>query len=281
MLSERRLFAVLKDEAWSVACSMTSWEVSLCDRLGEFLDDGVTVHVVRFTRTDRQRLELASWVDGPKGKVDGESQPTRLSGDVHQHPGVRAVLGRGTHSPIRLSDVVDLPRFRDTDFFQEVHAHPRGTRFASAAALLSTSRELVLLGAHSTKKDLSSDHMVMLGMLQRVLSPALVIRRELAQLAGTSTEPDDQPAGDEGPWRWGRVLPSPVSVPRTNTDYWPTRREQQVLGLLVLGLTSRQIARRMEITERTVRKHLESVYRKADLTGRAAAAAWWERRGRW
>ena len=52
-----------------------------------------------------------------------------------------------------------------------------------------------------------------------------------------------------------------------------------MIHLAADGLTSEQIGRRLNITERTVRKHLGSVYAKAGVQGRAAAAAWWQRRG--
>jgi DNA-binding CsgD family transcriptional regulator len=56
-----------------------------------------------------------------------------------------------------------------------------------------------------------------------------------------------------------------------------TVREAQVMHLVVEGLTSEQIGRRLGIAERTVRKHLSAVYAKAGQHGRAGAAAWWQR----
>ena len=48
-----------------------------------------------------------------------------------------------------------------------------------------------------------------------------------------------------------------------------------MLSLAAQGWTNRQIDRRLGITERTVRKHLEAVNDKAGVRGRAAAAVWW------
>ena len=61
------------------------------------------------------------------------------------------------------------------------------------------------------------------------------------------------------------------------TDYRPTRREAEVLALTAEGWTNQQIGRRLGIAERTVIKHLEAVYDKAGVRGRAAAAVWWQR----
>ncbi len=274
---ERCLIALLKEQAWSIACSDAPWEGPLCDGLADFLGDETFVHIVRFAREDNWTLRLTDWVDAPARPASVASQSGSVI-DIRRHPGVRAVIERGTTSPIRLSDIVDLPRFRHTEIFQRTHAYPGGTRFASAAALMSTSRELVLVGAHSTGKDFTAEHMEMLVGLQRVLAPALLIRGGLNRLARAEGESCDglrEAVSTTDP----RMPPLRV-VPTVqgSDEYWPTGREQQVLGLLTFGLTSQQIGRRLGITERTVRKHLESVYRKAKLPSRVAAAAWWQRR---
>ncbi len=50
-----------------------------------------------------------------------------------------------------------------------------------------------------------------------------------------------------------------------------TPREREVLDLLVDGLTSRQMAGRMDVSERTVEAHIGSVYRKLDVRTRVQA----------
>ena len=54
-----------------------------------------------------------------------------------------------------------------------------------------------------------------------------------------------------------------------------TPRERQVLALVAGGSTNRQVARHLELTERTVRKHLEDIYRRLDVSNRVAASRWW------
>ena len=51
----------------------------------------------------------------------------------------------------------------------------------------------------------------------------------------------------------------------------PTARELRVLELVGLGLTSRAVARRLGISERTVEKHLEHVYVKLGCQDRVSA----------
>jgi len=58
-----------------------------------------------------------------------------------------------------------------------------------------------------------------------------------------------------------------------------TPRERDVLRLLAEGLTNRQIAERLVISEHTVHRHVTNVLRKLDLPSRAAAAAYAVRAG--
>ena len=52
-----------------------------------------------------------------------------------------------------------------------------------------------------------------------------------------------------------------------------TARERDVLRLLAEGLTNRQIAERLVVSEHTVHRHVANILRKLDLPSRAAAAA--------
>jgi predicted ATPase/DNA-binding CsgD family transcriptional regulator len=53
-----------------------------------------------------------------------------------------------------------------------------------------------------------------------------------------------------------------------------TAREQEVLELIVGGLTNREIAAELYITAKTVMHHSVSIYRKLGVRGRAEAVAW-------
>jgi ATP/maltotriose-dependent transcriptional regulator MalT len=58
-----------------------------------------------------------------------------------------------------------------------------------------------------------------------------------------------------------------------------TPREREVLALLAEGLTNRQIAERLVVSEHTVHRHVTNILRKLDLPSRAAAAAYAVREG--
>lgn len=65
-----------------------------------------------------------------------------------------------------------------------------------------------------------------------------------------------------------RVVATMRSAPRALSE-----REREVLALVVEGLSNRQIAKRLFVSEATVKTHLAHVFDKLDVTSRTAAAA--------
>jgi DNA-binding NarL/FixJ family response regulator len=58
-----------------------------------------------------------------------------------------------------------------------------------------------------------------------------------------------------------------------------TGREREVLALVVEGLANKQIARRMGISEKTVKGHLTNLFQRIGVADRTQAALWAERNG--
>lgn len=58
-----------------------------------------------------------------------------------------------------------------------------------------------------------------------------------------------------------------------------TSRETEVLTLVREGLANKQIARRLDISERTVKAHLTSAFARIGVSDRTQAALWAERNG--
>ena len=56
-------------------------------------------------------------------------------------------------------------------------------------------------------------------------------------------------------------------------------RERQVAALLTLGLSNRQIAQRLVVTERTVAAHIEHILDKLGFASRHQVGAWAEAHG--
>lgn len=232
------------------------------------VDGGVAVTRLRFG-------------DGPPVSVDIETDTTemmptadmlRRAAQVAPHyPGITSMLMVGCKQPSRVSDVVNLRSSWGTEVFECMHGS--SGRFPTAAALAISSTELVFLGLHRQQRDFSDQDVADLAELQRVISPALAYRMALdtaiAELDDRVQYPPSEPRERDGSARQAAVR----SLCR---DFQPTRREAEVLCLVTAGWTDRQIARRLGITERTVRKHLTEVFDKAGVRGRAAVAAWWQ-----
>ena len=79
--------------------------------------------------------------------------------------------------------------------------------------------------------------------------------------------------------RAARELLSARSEQPRRDDVELTARETEVLGLVRAGLTNKQIARRLGITERTVKAHLTSCFQRIGVMDRTQAAVWAERNG--
>ena len=58
-----------------------------------------------------------------------------------------------------------------------------------------------------------------------------------------------------------------------------SEREREVLAMVAEGLPNKLIARRLAISEKTVKAHLTSVYRQIGVTDRTQAALWAQRHG--
>jgi DNA-binding NarL/FixJ family response regulator len=75
----------------------------------------------------------------------------------------------------------------------------------------------------------------------------------------------------------GRVALSAARL--SSGEFWPgahlglTQRESEVLSLLVSGLSNRAIAMKLVVSEETVKTHSRGIYRKLNVSDRAAAVA--------
>lgn len=73
--------------------------------------------------------------------------------------------------------------------------------------------------------------------------------------------------------RWA----SRLAVTERTQDCLPTSvlsaREQEVMALVAKGLANKQIARRLHVSEGTVKLHLHNIYRKLGIKSRFALAA--------
>lgn len=264
-MSDRRRLTALTARDLAVAAARGESLAPLLPAVVEALraDAGVGV-----TRID---------LSGPSARISVETAGSVLVPDelasraaevADQHP---ALLSLSPDAAVRVSDLVVIKDFWHTEVYERMHGYLDG-RYPMAILLHASPSEVLFLGAHRSGSDFRDEDVDALETIQRPLAAALAFRTALDATTALLREEDD-PVGrvpDLAP-----AAPAAAAAAALCSDYRPTRREAEVLTLAAAGWTNVRIARRLGIAERTVRKHLSSVYEQSGRSGRAAAAAWW------
>jgi DNA-binding NarL/FixJ family response regulator len=78
-----------------------------------------------------------------------------------------------------------------------------------------------------------------------------------------------------------RLLMQEVYAPVKEDDLYNdlTEREREVLGLLGLGMSNKELAYKISVSEKTVKAHVSSILNKLNLPGRTHAALYASKRG--
>lgn len=174
----------------------------------------------------------------------------------NEHPLVRYhAIERGpdTH---RISDSVAFARFRETALYSDYYRRV-GLDHAVALPLWVDDELLVSFVLNRRKRDFSDHDREVLEMLRGVLSA--LFRRMIALQRAR-----------EGRSQLDRVLGS-ASAPAPDARWGLTARERDVLHWLARGKTDHAIAEILEISPRTVHKHLQRIYEKLGVENRTAA----------
>jgi LuxR family transcriptional regulator, maltose regulon positive regulatory protein len=162
-----------------------------------------------------------------------------------------------------------------------------GTNPLRASAELAEARVLAAAGEHARARTLLEDAVdrferggapfeaaetrvelaTTLLALGRTPEAAAEAEAALERLRELGAEPVAQAAR--------RLLEGSIGSPHGEPPQLPdlTTREREVLGLVAEGLTNRQIAERLVVSEHTVHRHVTNILRKLQLPSRTAAAA--------
>ena len=65
-------------------------------------------------------------------------------------------------------------------------------------------------------------------------------------------------------------------IPAAAADEGLTARELDVLAYMAQGASNKVIARTLDLSPHTVKRHVANILGKLDLAGRAQASAWWQ-----
>ena len=207
---------------------------------GRRLDRGPAFELLARARTARGELEQAGAALEALRDIEGAVGTQPLRASVDLAEGLLATAG-GDHARARAL-------FEDaTDRFER-----SGGPFEAAQARIELATTLLALGRRDVAEQEAASA---LAQLLELGADAEAERARRLQSAAAGSDDDAAPL---------REL---------------TRRERDVLRLVAEGLTNRQIAERLVVSEHTVHRHVTNMLRKLDLPSRTAAAALAARQG--
>jgi DNA-binding CsgD family transcriptional regulator len=158
--------------------------------------------------------------------------------------------------PYRFSDVLSVEELHALDLYREFYG-PIGLEHQIAFTLPSPSRTIIGVALSRRDRDFSDDERDLLELARPHLIQAYNNAMRYTRL---------QRARVDGPLR---VEPAHVELLGRGL----TRREAQVVRLLANGCSDREIGAALEISHRTVQKHLQRCYAKLGVHDREQAAA--------
>lgn len=183
-----------------------------------------------------------------------------------QHPRVLGLSRRqaGQRAGRRLVRPAGPPRAAPAaavvDFFQ-----PRNTQDQLICVVRLQRHQGAVLAFNRSRRGFSGREREIVQTLVSHLRQAVLHRERVAWLTAAMRR-----AGRDTERRRGAAVRLPAL----------TGREEEVVAGLVNGLTDREIAHLLKVSERTVHKHLEHIYRKLGLNTRAQVAAMVHHRSR-
>jgi DNA-binding CsgD family transcriptional regulator len=189
--------------------------------------------------------QAVSYRDWPPGALSPSTQSVfaRL---VHEHPLVNYYRETGDGRPMMISDMLDRRHFHRTALYAEFfHNIPVEHQLAVTLSTANSST-VVGLAFNRSCSEFTEAERAMLSVLRGPLIAALTKARLRYALAG--------------PDRFATEAESEL-----------TNRERAVLALVASGRTNVAIGHALSISPRTVAKHLEHIYRKLNVSCRAAA----------
>jgi DNA-binding CsgD family transcriptional regulator len=174
---------------------------------------------------------------------------------MHEHPTLNHFLRTDDSAPRLISDFLRPREFHRLGLYGEFF-RPLGVEDQLAVTIANrSSRRPVAISAHRGRQGFDDDDRALFGLLR----PHLIAARENAiRFSG---------ALSVRPWSAGPG--AQAALERL------TERQLEVLAHLATGMTNSQIATALDISPGTVRKHLEHILQRLDVSTRTAAAVFY------
>jgi DNA-binding CsgD family transcriptional regulator len=183
---------------------------------------------------------------------DGISSPgsvAAFAAYVHEHPLANYYRETGDARPIMISDFLSRRDFHRLNLYGE-YFRWIPVEYQIAFGLRAAGSEIIGIALNRAESDFTEDERDLLSVIRVPLMTALERARQRQRArGGLATVTSGALAGLPG----------------------LTDREIRILRLAAAGRTNSAIAHALDISPRTVAKHLENIYRKLDVTSRTSA----------
>jgi DNA-binding CsgD family transcriptional regulator len=187
------------------------------------------------------------YADYPAGALDPATEPV-FAAHVHEHPLVNHYQVTGSGEPAMISDFLTQQRFHRLGLYAEFfRAIP--VEHQVAVSLPGPGQGVIGVALSRARRDFDDDDRALLSVLRAPLLAALLRARRRQQAGQVLTGTTGRGPGDL------------------------TERETQILRLVAEGRTNTSIAHSLEVSPRTIAKHLEHIYGKLGVSSRAAAVS--------
>jgi DNA-binding CsgD family transcriptional regulator len=163
-----------------------------------------------------------------------------------EHPLVSHYRDTGDDRPARISDFLSQRQFHQLGLYAEVFRHIP-IEYQIAFTLPGPGTDVIGIAFNRVARDFTEDDRDLLSVIRVPLLTALSRARQRQRAQASLATANCGGLADL------------------------TDREVRVLRLAALGRTNTAIAHALDVSPRTVAKHLEHIYRKLDVTSRASA----------
>ena len=183
---------------------------------------------------------------------DGISSPgsvAAFAAYVHEHPLVNHYRKTGDARPVMISDFLSRQDFHRLNLYGE-YFRWIPVEYQIGFGLPAAGSAIIGIALNRAESDFTEDERDLLNVIRVPLTTALERARQRQRA------------------REGLAAATSSAFPGL-ADL--TDREIRILRLAALGRTNSAIAHVLDISPRTVAKHLEHIYRKLDVTSRASA----------
>jgi DNA-binding NarL/FixJ family response regulator len=228
----------------------------------------------------RVPIELASVLDTAPDRVRGA-----VTVSVAHPSGAGAVRVTAMASVFPGEDGLVLVGCRRLDFPTDLELHLLRIAVGQATVSLHTERRLASERAARVRAEaaLQRRNAFLETLAQDLRLPLATLTERAAQAHAFAIGADHAPALASVETQPGTDA-SAASTPRASESFPAspaqlTRREAEVLGLLAQGLSNKEIAAVLWLSERTIERHITNLYRKIAVQRRSEATAFALRHG--